>query len=51
MQSSADLEAEIAELADLDRAALASRWTALMGSAPPKRSTVKLLALALAYEI
>jgi len=42
---------EIASFGDFDRAALASQWTALTGSAAPKRSTAKLLALALAYEM
>jgi hypothetical protein len=51
MPSSDDVSAEISELADLDRVALAARWTLLTGRPPPKRSTVKLLALALAYEI
>lgn len=57
MRSSADpeiagsIDADVAVLASLDRAELAIRWTALTGSAPPKRSTAKLLALALAYEM
>lgn len=51
MPSSNDVCAAVAELADFDRATLASQWTALTGSALPKRSTAKLLALALAYEM
>jgi len=42
---------DVAALKSLDRAALAARWRSLTGSAPPKRATAKLLALALAYEI
>lgn len=57
MRSNLDLtgadarDSDVAGLASVDRAALASRWTALTGQEPPKRSTPKLLALALAYEL
>lgn len=54
MRSNTDRSAEAlaADAIDnLDRAGLASQWTALTGKPPPKRSTAKLLALALAYEL
>lgn len=57
MRSNLDLksaeasDSDVAGLGRLDRAALASRWAALTGQAPPKRSTPRLLALALAYEL
>lgn len=49
--SAARVYADLVMLADLDRATLSSRWTALTGAVAPKRSTSKLLALALAYEM
>ncbi|MEZ5983941.1 MAG: DUF2924 domain-containing protein [Parvularculaceae bacterium] len=56
MRSSADAEARApgafngAEIAALSRAGLAERWRQFVGSSPPKRSTARLLALAVSYE-
>ncbi len=43
--------AELGAIGKLDRTAVAKRWTALTDAPPPKRSTAKLLSLALAYEL
>jgi hypothetical protein len=46
-----ELSAKISAIKALDRVALAQCWTERTGSPPPKRSTAKLLAMSLAYDL
>lgn len=46
-----DLERELAALADMDGAALRTRWCAITGNTRPPQVSPKLLRLALAWEL